>query len=63
MKNDNSNLWKDIFGYHDQDFDGDIDLDDVLLEDDIYDAVDVELNRKTDLDYFDDDEDDDDDDD
>lgn len=56
MKIDDFNPWKDVFGYHDQDFNGDVDLDDVLLEDDIYDAVDKELNHHTDLDFFDDDD-------
>ena len=29
MKNDDFNIWRDLFGYHDMDFDGDVDFEDV----------------------------------
>jgi cation transport ATPase len=33
MKDDNYNVWRDAFDYHDEDFDGDVDLEDVDIAD------------------------------
>ena len=44
MKNDDFNIWRDLFGYHDMDFDGDVDFEDVDLEDDIFDETERKLH-------------------
>ena len=53
MKNDDFNIWRDLFGYHDMDFDGDVDIVDVDLADEIYDNVNNALNRKSSYDFDD----------
>lgn len=57
MKNDDFNIWHDIFGYQDMDFDGDVDIVDVDLEDDIYDEVARKLHPHISFDFNDKDED------
>mgnify|MGYP001052386976 CR=1 FL=1 len=59
MKNEDFNIWHDIFGYHDMDFDGDIDFEDVALEDDIFDETEQIIHPNIPFDFDDDDEDDD----
>ena len=44
MKNDDFNIWRDLFGYHDMDFDGDVDFEDVDLEDDIFDETENKIH-------------------
>lgn len=56
MKNDDFNIWRDLFGYHDMDFDGDIDFEDVDLEDDIFDETEQKLHSHLSFDFGDDDD-------
>ncbi|MDE6060873.1 MAG: hypothetical protein K2G31_05325 [Clostridia bacterium] len=44
MRNDDFNIWRDLFGYNDMDFDGDVDFVDADLEDEIFDATERVLN-------------------
>lgn len=61
MKNDDFNFWRDLFGYRDMDFDGDVDYEDAELEDEIFDEIDRTLHPHITTDFEDDDDDDDDD--
>jgi hypothetical protein len=59
MKDDDDyNIWRDTFGYHDEDFDGDVDLVDVDIADRRFKELEKILYPET---PFDDDEDDEDD--
>lgn len=58
MKNDDFNFWRDLFGYRDMDFDGDVDYEDAELEDEIFDAIDHVLHPHISTDFDDDDDDD-----
>lgn len=44
MKKDGFNPWRDLFGYHDMDFDGDVDFEDVDIEDYEFDETEKALN-------------------
>jgi hypothetical protein len=60
MKDDDDyNVWRDIFGYHDEDFDGDVDWEDVDIADRNFKELEDILYPKTSFDDDDDDEDDD----
>lgn len=59
MKDDDDyNVWRDTFGYHDEDFDGDVDWEDVDIADRNFKELEDILYPKT---SFDDDDDEDDD--
>ena len=51
MKNDDFNIWRDLFGYHDMDF------EDVDLEDDIFDETERKLHPHISFDFEDEDDD------
>ena len=60
MKNDDFNIWRDLFGYHDMDFDGDVDFEDADIEDDEFDEIEKQIRPNITF-RFDDEEDEDDD--
>ena len=59
MKNDDFNIWRDLFGYPDMDLDGDVDIEDADLEDEIFDAIERTLHPHISTDFDDDFDDDD----
>jgi hypothetical protein len=60
-KDDDFNMLRDVFGYHDEDFDGDVDWEDADIEDQFFDELNEHFYPRHSA--FDDDEEDDDDDD
>lgn len=55
MRNDDFNIWEDLLGYTDMDYDGDVDWIDADLEDDIFNEFEKSRNDSS---FFDGDYDD-----
>ena len=56
MKNGDFNIFRDLFGYQDMDFDGDVDLMDVDLEDEIFCETERDLHPNITSDFDEDDD-------